>query len=61
MTAPRLPFEKSYSLRMVLLRFAFTGFARRNQPGTAAARCVDDDDVFSPNDCAGSNLHCQVT
>lgn len=38
MTAPRLPLLKSYSLRMVLLRFAFAGLARRDQPGSALAR-----------------------
>ncbi len=41
-TAPRLPFEKSYSLRMIVLRFAATSFARRNNSNAITALCVDD-------------------
>src|SRR5690606_27273635 len=41
-TAPRLPFEKSYSLRMVLLRFTGTRLARRDHTSPVAARRVDD-------------------
>ena len=37
-TAPRLPFEKSYSLRMVVSRFATTGFARGDQSHAIATR-----------------------
>ncbi len=42
-TEPRFPFEKSYSLRMVLLRFTSAAPARGDQPNAVAARRMDND------------------
>jgi hypothetical protein len=41
--APRFPLLKSYSLRMILLRFASTGFTCRHETSSIATRRMHHD------------------